>query len=194
MTIPKNIERNNILLTLWQQGFTVEHASLVSGIPGGTVSYYYSRFNSDSQKYKEIILKNVEDQSDSFISRWSKAKVDWLFIVDILEKLIGEGDYAKANEFLKFTKSFDEIQAKHLQKRKNLQFEFSSLREKGRIDKLRKKDQKKYGTKIISKSDGSHIPAYELHPLPKDKEIENEEIEKISLKLIFDKSIANLHK
>lgn len=190
MTLPENPDRENILLSLWKQKFTVENASLESGIPKGSISYYYKRFNKDPEEYRKRFVKIVITQNNSFLIRSLKATKDWNYIIIKLEELIGKGDYAKANEFLKFTKLFDEIQARHIQKRKDLNLENISIIENERINQFNKMDEEKFVKKGISKTKSEHIPAYELYPLPKNNEKIN--ADQISLDLMFRKSIADL--
>jgi hypothetical protein len=50
MTFTRNKEREKILLNCWETGKTVKVASALSGIPEGSVSHYYRRFNRDKER------------------------------------------------------------------------------------------------------------------------------------------------
>jgi len=54
MPFRRNIGRERTLLRHWRRGDTVKVASLLTGIPEGSISHYYARFNRNPEKYQKI--------------------------------------------------------------------------------------------------------------------------------------------
>lgn len=55
MTFKKNYEREALLLSHWNLGFTVKNTSLMTGIPEGSISHYFARFNKNPKFYREQV-------------------------------------------------------------------------------------------------------------------------------------------
>jgi len=57
-----NIERNEKLYRYWKEGKTIREAALLSGVPEGTVSYYWRKFNRAAQRGRPIVIGKSENE------------------------------------------------------------------------------------------------------------------------------------
>jgi hypothetical protein len=100
MPFRRNIERENKLLGLWQFGDTVKCASQLTGIPEGTVSHYYAKFNRKRDKYLKLSKEVSQEPPRS--SPFDVALAAFLY-TDVLKKttqLIQTEEYTKARDYL----------------------------------------------------------------------------------------------
>ena len=64
MVFPKNPERESILLSHWKQGTNNRYTAQKTGIPEGTVSRYFAKFNKHPERYSRE-SNNVEGAGTS---------------------------------------------------------------------------------------------------------------------------------
>ena len=60
----KNPEREAILLGCWYEGLAGRKAAIATGIPEGSVSRYYARFNKNPEKYHRQAKEVRQDRRD----------------------------------------------------------------------------------------------------------------------------------
>jgi len=53
LTFKKNLWRETTLLGYWNLGYTVKDTALITGIPAGSISHYFARFNKNPLLYRE---------------------------------------------------------------------------------------------------------------------------------------------
>lgn len=100
MTFKKNVERERALLEHWRMGYKVKVASLLSGIPEGSVSHYYARFNRNKDKYHRVSEGGVQEPPKSTPF---EIALTGLFITQVFNKLRGliyAENYKKVCEYL----------------------------------------------------------------------------------------------
>ena len=100
MPFRKNFERENCLLSLWQQGETVKKASLLTNIPEGTISKYYARFNRDKDKYHKIAENGYQKPPKTSPFNAALLGVAYTNILKNVRQFVETGDYAKARDYL----------------------------------------------------------------------------------------------
>lgn len=100
MPFRKNTHRENTLLHYWRMDYTVERAAHVSGIPKGSVSHYYARFNRDKERYSRQVAGQFQDPPRS--SPEDVALASWLYpkIDETVNPMLEAGEYGKARDFL----------------------------------------------------------------------------------------------
>ena len=113
MPFKKNIERENILINYWRQGNTVKHTSLLTGIPEGTISHYFARFNKKKDKYK--IPKNGSQEPPR------SSPFDFTIAYFTLERISKKvqtffetGDYAGACDYLQAIMLLQDVRKRFL--------------------------------------------------------------------------------
>ena len=65
MPFRKNFKREKILLEYWKQGKTVKTSAILSGIPEGTISHYFARFNKNVDKYHLLAKRSQSPPTTS---------------------------------------------------------------------------------------------------------------------------------
>ena len=100
MPFKRNIERDNLLLGHWRQGNTVKVASLLTGIPEGTISYYYARFNRNKHAYLKPSGNGYQEPPRSNPFDVAAAAFTSAEIVKTVAALLRTGDYARARDYL----------------------------------------------------------------------------------------------
>ena len=100
MPFRRNIERDNILLGHWQRGDTVKIASLFTGIPEGTVSHYYSKFNRNKQAYIKLSESGRQEPPRSSPIDAAAAALFLTTATKTVANFLKVGEYAKARDYL----------------------------------------------------------------------------------------------
>ena len=100
MPFRKNVERENALLKHWHQGDTVKIASTLTGVPEGTVSHYYARFNRKRDVYRKVSEKGNQEPPRTSPFNAATASVFLTSVQSNVNELVGKGDYAKARDYL----------------------------------------------------------------------------------------------
>jgi len=98
----KNVERESTLFEFWRTGHTVKDTALLSGVPEGTISHYFSRFNRDKGK---LNLGRDAYKEPPRSSPWDVATAATIYvkIMENVTQLMVSGDYPKARDFLQVT-------------------------------------------------------------------------------------------
>jgi hypothetical protein len=113
MTFKKNVERENKLLAHWRIGATVKKASLLSGVPEGSVSYYYRRFNRDKEKYLRIVQGKFQEPPRTNPNKALASNLNFTQVLSDLFPMIQEKEYGKARDYLQFVLLLEEFTKKH---------------------------------------------------------------------------------
>jgi len=95
----KNVERESTLFKFWSSGHTVKETALLSGVPEGTISHYFSRFNRDKGK---LNLGRDAYKEPPRSSPWDVAAAATIYtnVMNNVNQLMMSGDYSKARDFL----------------------------------------------------------------------------------------------
>lgn len=112
--IKKNIHREGLILVEWINGKTIREAAESKGVPEGTVSGYYRKFNRNPERYhrraKEVSEKRGSSlNSPAQLSRATEAQV----ILGVYYSLIVKGKYHQAKAFLEA----EQLREKYIQSR-----------------------------------------------------------------------------
>ena len=100
MPFRKNVERENALLKHWHQGDTVKIASTLTGVPEGTVSHYYARFNRKRDVYRKVSEKGNQEPPRTRPFDAAFAAVAFTKVQSNVYRLVEAGDYARARDYL----------------------------------------------------------------------------------------------
>jgi len=113
MTFKKNVERENKLLSHWRLGATVKKASLLSGVPEGSISHYYRRFNRDKKKYLKIVNGKFQEPPRTSPNKALASNLNFTQVLSDLIPMIQEKEYGKARDYLQFVLLLEEFTKKH---------------------------------------------------------------------------------
>ena len=99
MPFKKNIEREELLLSYWNYGQTVKETSLITGIPAGSISHYFARFNKKKNEYRE---KKIFSQEPPRPSSQYVAQMTLLYtrVFQDVGRCIKNDDFQKARDIL----------------------------------------------------------------------------------------------
>lgn len=100
MPFRKNLEREKILLRHWRQGETVKAASFRTGIPEGTISHYYARFNKNKDMFQRAFESGSQEPPRSTPFEAAAATYSWANVVSHVMELARRGEYDKARDYL----------------------------------------------------------------------------------------------
>ncbi len=100
MTFRKNLEREKILLSHWRRGNTVKRAALLTGIPQGTISHYYRRYNKHPEKYVRKNKGKYQEPPKTSPFTTAAAGLHLTNIHNGVSEFVKSGDYAGARDFL----------------------------------------------------------------------------------------------
>lgn len=120
MTFRKNFDRERTLLRHWMEGETVREAAEDSGIPEGTISHYYARFNRNKEKYQREYDGEYQEPPKTDPNDAAFAALFTINIQNTLTPLIQKGDYSKARDFLQMMLLYDEFLKKRLSIMRNV--------------------------------------------------------------------------
>jgi len=99
MPFKKNYEREKKLLSFWYLGHTVRDTASLTGIPAGTISHYFARFNKNKNEFRERAISNQEPPRSSTHEVIGAA----LMLSNVDQKvteLMDNEEYAKARNYL----------------------------------------------------------------------------------------------
>lgn len=113
MTFRRNIEREDTLLSHWRLGRTVKTASLLSGIPEGSVGYYYRRFNNNKKEYLKIVNGKFQDPPRTRPSVAREANLYFTKVMSDLNPMLKDKKFSEARDYLQFILLFGEFMKKH---------------------------------------------------------------------------------
>jgi hypothetical protein len=100
MPFRKNVQRENILLSHWRQGRTVKTAGSLTGIPEGTISHYYARFNKNKEIYRKVVDNEYQEPPRSSPFEVAAAALALPNIVKNVTRFTERGDFAAARDYL----------------------------------------------------------------------------------------------
>lgn len=100
MPYSRNITREKTLLRYWMIGKTVKEASFLSGVPEGSISHYYARFNRDKEKYRKIFQGKYQERQYSNPESVAIAALSHTKIIQEVGLMVQKGEYGKARDFL----------------------------------------------------------------------------------------------
>jgi hypothetical protein len=123
----KNIEREDTLRKHWIRGKTVEAAALLTGIPKGSVSHYYARFNRRRERERVRRRFSGQEPPRSTPTQVAAAAMAFTKMNEVVLSLAQKGDFAKARDSLEMLKRWFELEER-----------FSHII--GNIDKSKDKD------------------------------------------------------
>jgi hypothetical protein len=109
MTFKKNVPREKQILYYWRLGNTIEKTSLVTGIPAGSIGYYFKKFNKDPEKYQKVVDGEFQDAPKSSPSKIAQAMFIWSTVLKKVATMVGQGKYGEARDFLECTLLFDDL-------------------------------------------------------------------------------------
>ena len=92
MPFRKNVQRENVLLSHWQRGDTVETTSLLTGVPKGSISHYYARFNKNKEIYRKVVDNEYQDPPRSSPFEVAAAALSLPNIVKNVTWLVKKGE------------------------------------------------------------------------------------------------------
>ena len=96
MTFRKNVQRESILFRHWSEGYTVKETAILTSVPEGTVSHYFSRFNRDK---KRPARHGVEPPRSSPFDV-ALTSVVYAKVIENVNQLMSNGEYSKARDYL----------------------------------------------------------------------------------------------
>jgi transposase len=113
----KNPEREASLLDEWKKGTPAREAARITGVPEGTVYYYWKRFNRDPEKANRLAasLKPSRKLSDLDILLQS-VKVQSAYEVQArFDSLLKEGKFEQAEHYIRAQREAERYQNEHKQ-------------------------------------------------------------------------------
>jgi hypothetical protein len=81
-------------------GRTVKEAALLTGIPAGSISHYYARFNKDREKYRRIISSRTQTPPYSNAFDVAAAGLSLQYLLKEVANLISKREYGKARDLV----------------------------------------------------------------------------------------------
>ena len=100
MPFRKNVQRENVLLSHWQRGDTVETTSLLTGVPKGSISHYYARFNKNKEIYRKVVDNEYQEPPRSSPFEVAATVLARTNIFKNVTQCIKNGDFAQARDIL----------------------------------------------------------------------------------------------
>jgi hypothetical protein len=100
MPFRKNLEREITLLGHWRWGHTVKKASFLTGVPEGSISHYYARFNKDKDKYLRIAETKCQEPPRTSPEEAALGALGFANVSKNVMKLVTKGEFAKARDYL----------------------------------------------------------------------------------------------
>jgi len=95
----KNVQRESMLFGYWGSGHTVKETAILSDVPEGTISHYFSRFNRDKGKMKQRDGAFQEPPRSS-PSDVAMASLIYVNVLRHVGELVREGKYSDARDYL----------------------------------------------------------------------------------------------
>jgi hypothetical protein len=99
----KNPEREATLLDEWKKGTPAREAARITGVPEGTVYYYYKRFNRDPEKANRLAagLMPRRKLSDADILMQTIKALSTEEVQAKFDNLVKEGKYEQAEQYIR---------------------------------------------------------------------------------------------
>ncbi len=116
MTFRKNFKREKTLLRHWMKGDTVREAAEDSGIPEGTISHYYARFNRNKKKYQREYDGEYQEPPKADPIFVASIMRSWANVHKTVIRLTGSGEYSKARDYLQMLHLFIDLETKYRSK------------------------------------------------------------------------------
>ena len=116
MSYPRNPQREEMLINQYIMGHTIKQASIITGIPAGTISYYFKKFKKSQEYYS--MRRNAQtppryrEYSENIVNKIVKAQFNLHFWYSAVGPLIGDGKYTEARNFLESMKILDDYEIK----------------------------------------------------------------------------------
>ena len=145
-------------------GYTIKDTASLTGIPAGSISHYFARFNKNKNEFRERAISNQEPPRSS-----TQEVIGATFTLTTIDQkvteLIEKEDYAKARDFLQAVLLWIELRKKYgaiirnadPDKLKDIYMELANvhvmLSEVERMQMNRKNDQSKTIQLTVNKED-----------------------------------------
>jgi hypothetical protein len=126
MPFETNLDRNNKIYTLWEEGKTVDEISISVGIPRSTAGYYVRKFNQAARQGKTLPLPTKPKQEDVVQDLLAK-----VFVADRILNVIKSNDLQKIYYYLASMKLFSELLPKIALTKKQKEMLDSAMKDMG---------------------------------------------------------------
>ena len=113
MPYPRNPQREEKLNIHYIMGHTIKETSIMTGIPAGTISYYFAKFKKSPEFY--LMRQNVQtpprnkEYSEEKVNEIIYAQNNMFFWNNTVGSLIAHKEYSKARDFLESMKILHEF-------------------------------------------------------------------------------------
>jgi hypothetical protein len=113
MPFAKNVTREDALHKHWLKGNTIKTAAHLTGIPAGTISHYYSRFNR--RRELELVRRRFSGQEPprSTPAQVAGAALSLNEVYKTVIPLMKERSYAEARDYLQALLLLSEVHRKY---------------------------------------------------------------------------------
>ena len=114
MPYPRNPQREEKLNIHYIMGHTIKETSIMTGIPAGTISYYFAKFKKSPEFY--LMRQNVQtpprnkEYSEEKVYAIAYAQNNLFFLINTVGPLIRDGEFTKARAFLESMKILHEFE------------------------------------------------------------------------------------